>query len=44
MSQEDIDKIIMNYHKSFTALSEIGTTDNIPKELKQLTINALSLS
>ncbi|MFT9496354.1 hypothetical protein [Anaerosolibacter sp.] len=40
MNQEDRAKVVENYYKATNALMEIGTTDNIPEELKQLAINA----
>lgn len=42
MNQEDRSKVVTNYYKASSALMEIGTTDNIPEELKQLAINASS--
>ena len=38
----DRDRVVTNYYKAANALMEIGTTPNIPEELKQLAINASS--
>lgn len=40
MNQEDRTKVVTNYYRASNALMEIGTTDNIPEELKQLAIKA----
>ena len=42
MNQEDRSKVVMNYYKATSALMEIGTTEGIPEELRQLAINASS--
>ena len=42
MKQYDRSKVVGNYYKAQNALMEIGTTENIPEELKQLAINASS--
>jgi len=40
MNQYDMTKVIENYYRASSALMEIGTTKNIPEELRQLSINA----
>ena len=42
MKIEDRAKVITNYYRALNALMEIGTTKDIPEELKQLSINASS--
>lgn len=36
----DKSKVVSNYYKASNALMEIGMTENVPEELKQLAINA----
>lgn len=40
MKKYDISKVIQNYYRASSALMEIGTTENIPEELRQLSLNA----
>lgn len=42
LNQYDRSKVIENYYKAANALMEIGTTENVPEDLKRLTINASS--
>lgn len=42
LNRDDREKVVTNYYKASNALMEIGTTENIPEELKQLAIKASS--
>lgn len=42
MNQDDRTKIVTNYYRASSALMEIGTTKDIPEELKQLAVKASS--
>jgi hypothetical protein len=40
VNQYDTSKVVGNYYRAINSLSEIGTTKNIPEELKELVIDA----
>lgn len=40
MNKVDREKVLTNYYRASSALMEIGTTQNIPEELKELAIDA----
>jgi hypothetical protein len=40
MNQEGRTKVVTNYYRASSALMEIGTTEDIPEDLKKLCINA----
>jgi hypothetical protein len=40
MKEFDRSKVVMNYYKASSALMEIGTTQNLPSELLELSLNA----
>lgn len=42
MKEYDVSKVVENYYRASSALMEIGTTKNIPEELRELSLNASS--